>query len=115
MMMLITALLALPSRGLGSMYPGASLQAPPEQLECYTQYEASTAAEMERVADFYTAEAARAGVRLSEDTKSKFPDHRGLTFIGRSKFMFVVLDRRGSVTAIDVRFKTGGFCLGIKD
>jgi hypothetical protein len=107
-MLLIAALVALPSSGVGAPYPDARLQAAPEQQSCYIRYQASTNAGIAQVADFYTAEATRAGVSLLDDTQEKFADYRTLTFVAQPKFMFVMLDRKDGHTIVLVRYKTSG-------
>lgn len=105
-MLLVAALLALPSSGIGAPFPGATLLGAPEQRSCYFRYRASTAASIAHVANFYAAEAMRAGIALLDDTKTKFADYRTLAFIAQPKFMFVLLDRKDSRTTIVVRYKT---------
>lgn len=106
MMLLAAALLTLPSSGIGALYPGASLQAAPEQRSCYVGYRASTSAGIEKVAEFYSAEAKAAGVPLADDTKTQFPDYRTLAFVMEpKKFMFVVLDRKDGRTIVVVRYR----------
>jgi hypothetical protein len=96
--------------GIGAPYPGAHIETPPEQHSCFTRYRASTTASIAQVAGFYTAEAARAGIPLADDTKGQFPDYRTLTFIAQPKFMFVLLDRRDQHTTIVVSFHTRNDC-----
>ena len=105
MIMLVAVFGTLPSPSFGVPYPGARFEAAPEQRSCYTRYRLSTDAGIAKVADFYTAEATRAGVALVDDTKTRFADYRTLTFITQPKFMFVILDRRADRTIVVVSYK----------
>lgn len=106
-MILLAALLALPGSGFGAPYPHGRLEAAPERQGCYIRYRLATPDSMLQVATFYRVEAAKAGVRLLDDTNTKFPDFRVLAFVTQPKFMDVTMGLEGGHTVVRVSYKTG--------
>jgi len=103
---MLAALLALPTSGLGAPYPHARLEAAPEQQGCYVRYRFATADTMLQVAGFYRSQAARAGVKLLDDSNMRFPAYRTLAFATQPRFMDVVMGLEGGHTVVRVSFKT---------
>jgi len=106
-MIMLAALLALPSSGFGAPYPHAKLEGAPEQHGCYVRYRLTTQDSMLQVAGFYRVQAAKAGVKLLDDTNTKFADFRVLSFVTQPKFMDVTMGLEGGHTVARVSFKTG--------
>lgn len=104
-MILLAALLALPT-GFGAPYPRARLEGAPEQQGCYTRYRLATPDTMLQVAGFYRTQAANAGVKLLDDSGTRFPAYRKLAFVTRPRFMDVTMGMEGGHTVVRVSFKT---------
>ena len=105
-MILLAALLALPTSGFGALYPHARLEAAPERQGCYVRYRFATPDAMVQVAGFYRAQAATAGVKLLDDSNTRFPAYRTLAFATQPRFMDVVMGLEGGHTDVRVSFKT---------
>ena len=105
-MILLAALLALPTTGFGALYPHGRLEGVPEQQGCYTRYRFATADTMLQVASFYRTQAANAGVKLLDDSGTKFPAYRTLAFVTQPRFMDVTMGLEGGHTDVRVSFKT---------
>lgn len=89
---------------LGALYPHATIETPIAHEQCGTRYTLSTPDPIDKVADFYEAQAAAAGVQLFDDSADKFPDYRTLLFLAKPRFMFVLMDRKGAQTTIRVAY-----------
>jgi hypothetical protein len=107
MIFLLAGLAAFPIAGLGAPYAPARVVVAPERKWCEVRYQLSTDAPIAKVATFYRAEAARAGVPLFHDSAAKFADYRLLVFIAQPKFLSVVIGRQDGRTNIRVGYKIG--------
>ena len=100
MIMMALALAAAPGAGLGAPYSNATMEGAVERQPCMTRYRLSTADPIDRVASFYRAQAANAGVALLDDSAGKFPNYRTLLFAHQPRMLYVVLSREhGRTTA----------------
>ena len=70
------------------------------------RYRFATADTMLQVAGFYRSQAARAGVKLLDDSNMRFPAYRTLAFATQPRFMDVVMGLEGGHTVVRVSFKT---------
>jgi hypothetical protein len=104
MLLVALALALLPIHGIGAPYPAATIQGTVEQQPCRTRYDMSSTDPISKLATFYLAQAAAAGVPLLDDSGAKFADYRTFVFVKQPRFLDVVLARHNGRTTARIGY-----------